>query len=48
LIVRYIEAVFLDNKKFFVKVRQLFNNPNHRKLIARLLGTDLENIPNRF
>jgi len=30
------------------KVRQLFNNPNHRKLLARLLVQDVENIPTRL
>ena len=30
------------------KVRQLFNNPAHRKLVARLVVQEVENIPSRF
>ena len=33
---------------FSLKVRQLFNNPNHRKLLARLLVQDVDNIPTRY
>ena len=31
-----------------VQVRQLFNNPNHRKLLARLVSTQVESLPNRY
>ena len=30
------------------KVRQLFDNPAHRKLLARLLVQEVENIPSRY
>ena len=30
------------------KVRQLFNNPAHRKLLARLLVQEVDNIPSRY
>ena len=30
------------------QVRQLFNNPSHRKLLARLLVQDIEKIPTKY
>merc|ERR1711997_1239447 len=30
------------------KVRQLFNNPSHRKLLARLLVQDIDKIPTKL
>ena len=37
-----------DDGMILNQVRQMFNNPVHRRLLARLLKVELEVIPSRF
>ena len=37
-----------DEENHIDQVRQMFNNPVHRRLLARLLKVELEVIPSRF
>ena len=45
--VRTAQASNRRNRTSF-QVRQLFNNPSHRKLLARLLVQDIEKIPTKY